>query len=442
MADPASTKPESAEKLRDATSRKARETATAVWLFFLYAGSIIAVLIAMSAFQLQYNIRTFDAGGQSLAVWKVLLLRESWNHAQSARSVAAGRLEAAQKDAEQANQRMNDATARSTTVDRSLTHAEEALRAVLLPSGLAVDPTREPSTALIMAYAQLPLATKSEPDVKATHDVFIAALETSNAATDGLAAGSAAAANALNVLNDRRKELDEANTGVDQVFAAYKDKDPRIVDAIGDFLTQLNYLTQIPGGSFFEFGAMANDMLTLILVLAMGILGGTLHLTRIYLDGEQRGFSYYIFRPLLGAITALSVYIVARAGIFVFSDPSASGPRSPLSPFFISFLAIISGLLAERALLSIQNMGARWFSSAEEQKDSRFARGVAGEIEKQKRNIAEIQALLDVDPATTAGWLKENTAVPRHAQATIAAWLGKPIRDLFSDLPPPEAAGS
>jgi hypothetical protein len=185
---------------------------------------------------------------------------------------------------------------------------------------------------------------------------------------------------------------------------------------------------------------MPTDTLTLILVLAMGTLGGTIHLTRVYLRGEARGIGFFLYRPFLGAITALAVYIVARAGVFVLSDPGGGDARSPLSPFFISFLAIISGLLAERALDAIEAVGSKWFSGAEER--PRWAHRVQAEMTSQGRNISEIEPLLGIDSARSAAWLDEREPVPPEAQTAISVWLQKPARELFSDMAPPTPATS
>jgi hypothetical protein len=176
----------------------------------------------------------------------------------------------------------------------------------------------------------------------------------------------------------------------------------------------------------------------------MGSLGGTIHLNRLYFDqradrdqtrlGIVRTTSYYVFRPFLGAITALSVYILAKAGVLIVSTPADASSGVGLSPFFVSFLGIISGLLAEQALDTIQTAGRNWFASSPKTGTDRWADKIKGLIaDKDKAPLANA---LGVSAEVLDGWIDQKAPVPERAQAVIAAWLKTPPRDLFTDIAP------
>lgn len=190
---------------------------------------------------------------------------------------------------------------------------------------------------------------------------------------------------------------------------------------------------------------MPSEMLTLIVVVAMGALGGTIHLTQLYFrqrDGRpendaDKGLWYFIFRPMLGCITALSVFILAKAGVLVVSTPGLGEPGGTLSPYFVAFLGIISGLLAESALRTIQEAGNRWFSTAQALDRERWAYGLADRLKGAGAETQKtlLQNLLGVPAGTLDEWIAEDAPVPGKYQTPIAAFFRLPLREIFSDLP-------
>lgn len=221
---------------------------------------------------------------------------------------------------------------------------------------------------------------------------------------------------------------------------------------IGDYLTTLSYfdsVTKLPilGDIAPNFSKMPSDTLTLILVLSMGALGGTIQLSRKHLramdttNDETIQTSYYLFRPFLGAITALSVFILVKAGVLVASIPSQGGETANLSPFFISFLGIVSGLLAEQALETIERVGERFFTKSENDAPERWAYGLMAALKSDdetdttyKSNLSELARLVGKSEDQVAKWAREEESVPEACQHLIAAFFHKPQRLLFSDL--------
>ena len=107
---------------------------------------------------------------------------------------------------------------------------------------------------------------------------------------------------------------------------------------IEDFIDELNvldvnfgfmgYMTQIPV-----------ELLTILLVICMGILGSSIYLTQSFFDSSTGfGLGFYIFRPFFGALTALALFIVIKAGVIVAIDPfQLSKSGAALNPFFCFF---------------------------------------------------------------------------------------------------------
>ena len=177
-------------------------------------------------------------------------------------------------------------------------------------------------------------------------------------------------------------------------------------------------------------------MLTAVLVLAMGMLGGTVTMTRVYLDGNRKlPFSYYVFVPLLGAITGFAVYVLAKAGVLIIADGGSGQEGAYLSPFFVSFLGLMSGMLSEDALETILMLGRRMFDAA----GDNVPRWFVGDPEKYGQDsdlIKDIANVVEASEDKVKLWLSGKVVVPPATQILIAAKIGPEQRVLFTDLPP------
>lgn len=184
------------------------------------------------------------------------------------------------------------------------------------------------------------------------------------------------------------------------------------------------------------FSVMPVEMLTIILVLSMGTLGGSIRLTRNYLKHEENeSLANYFFFPLLGAVTAFAVYILAKAGVLIIADTGSGGRGGSLSPYFISFIGLVSGMLADNALDTIQRVGGGWFKDSSSEKE-RWAVDLKQVCEAADVTAVDIANLIECSPGTVQKWFDEITPVPPYPQKLIAARLNLPLRKLFSDIPP------
>jgi hypothetical protein len=202
------------------------------------------------------------------------------------------------------------------------------------------------------------------------------------------------------------------------------------------------YSDGFPGPQINAMLVLPPEILTLMLVVSMGILGSALQMThKLFTSNEIEPIGVYFLRLSVGAITALVIFIVAKAGVPIIADASRLGGDAPINPYFVSFLAIISGLMSDKAINSVQAQGSRFFEGTASIEQSRWARSNLNDtFDKAGRKPAVAAQSLGVSEATLDSWLVGKTPVPASAQKLIAAVLDQPLRDLFSDLPPEDLA--
>jgi hypothetical protein len=117
-----------------------------------------------------------------------------------------------------------------------------------------------------------------------------------------------------------------------------------------------NYI-RVDGFQLSNFWAYPVNILKISLILSMGILGSLIFVTIEFIK-EPKGYLYksynmYFFRPFLGMIIALAMYVMVKSGQSILSNNG----ESVLSPYMISFLGIISGMLSEQAYKKIASTG-------------------------------------------------------------------------------------
>lgn len=186
------------------------------------------------------------------------------------------------------------------------------------------------------------------------------------------------------------------------------------------------------------------DILTLGLVILMGVLGSALQMTHALFNLKRlESVGAYLLRLSVGAITALVIFIVAKAGVPVIADASRLGGDAPINPYFVSFLAIISGLMSENAILTVQTQGARFFAPESAPEQLRWARSDLREaFRTANRNPDNVKHLLGAEDSQFDAWVSGKEPLPGNAQVMIAGVLETPRRDLFTDLPPEETKDS
>ena len=138
-------------------------------------------------------------------------------------------------------------------------------------------------------------------------------------------------------LAQSEKEISELLKGlllaVEELEVAESEEAKMDNDELRDFLVELRYLTRL---RFDILATMPAQLLTLILTLSMGSLGSVIFLTReLFREGEKHSINWYIFRPFLGMVTAIAIFVLAKSGQLVISDggnPESGKMSETLNP--------------------------------------------------------------------------------------------------------------
>jgi len=181
------------------------------------------------------------------------------------------------------------------------------------------------------------------------------------------------------------------------------------------------------------------DLLTLFLVIFMGILGSALQITHAYfMKNQAQTLGRYFQRISVGALTALVIFIVAKAGVPVIAEPGRLGGEATINPYFVSFLAIISGLLSENAISNVQAQGARLFGLGGAGIDRWVRSDLTPELAAQNLSAATLAKHLGIDETVAEAKLKGLAEIRPDEQRTMALFLRRDPRDIFTDIPPPK----
>ncbi|HTC06129.1 MAG TPA: hypothetical protein VK749_22170 [Xanthobacteraceae bacterium] len=243
----------------------------------------------------------------------------------------------------------------------------------------------------------------------------------------------------VDALNDRLTSLQDSLDGLFRQFSTKPLDDPTRV-RLENALFEL-YSGKFLGASMNWLLIMPPDILTLALVILMGVLGSALQMTHaLFRQNRIERSGAYFLRLGVGAITALVIFIVAKAGVPVIADASRLGGDAPINPYFVSFLAIISGLMSENAIMMVQAQGAKFFAAETAADPQRWARSdLHDAFTKANRNPDKVKQLLSADDTQFEGWMSGKDAIPGAAQTLIAGVLEIPRRELFTDIPPDDA---
>ena len=126
------------------------------------------------------------------------------------------------------------------------------------------------------------------------------------------------------------------------------------IDGFQTFFRPINFIF---GNEYYW--AVPKPILKIVLILSMGVLGSLIFVTIEFIKEPIGKFhqrcTMYFFRPFLGMILALAMYVMIKSG----QSTILGGNEEDLSPFLISFLGIISGMLAEKTYQRLALTGGK-----------------------------------------------------------------------------------
>ena len=183
---------------------------------------------------------------------------------------------------------------------------------------------------------------------------------------------------------------------------------------------------------FGMFAKQTSAVLVLFLTLAMGMLGSTIFITQEYVirGSGNRPITWFLIRPALGMVTAIAIFVLAKAGQLGLSESADN-----LNPWVISFLAVISGLLSEHAVERIGRSAKPIFDPDASQLP-RWGVALEAKLEELGIDRDELASALNVTRAKLDDWASQKYSVPHREQELIASWLRIPVRDIFTDIAP------
>lgn len=414
-----------------------------VWLMALIAISLFTAVVIFGATQFQLRLANLNLYGGPLSVWKAEELRQSWAASLEVLDAAKQALNKNQQSVAESLTEGSKATASANLAVADADSAAQRLREKVR----RVDPNLLGSVTNTVSNGSLP-TIEAHLDALKSKDPTIEADLSKAIDLDAKARTAVERANArFNELNQLTKAVDQdkKNLEVAQKSAHLEipdrdgkavpdDQRTQIENAIYEFHAMRRFLF----GLVYNFALAPSDVLVLVLVIAMGLLGSSLQLSYVYLtEFDTRRITFYVFRPFLGIIMAFAVFIVAKAGIPVLTDASRFGGNAPINPYLISFLAILSGLMSERALIALRQLGATYFREGESNEAPHWARkGLLDQMDASNRKISDLVPYLDADEATIKNWIDGKKPIPPSAQTVIAAVLNAPRRELFTDIAP------
>jgi len=270
-------------------------------------------------------------------------------------------------------------------------------------------------------------------DVLAAHRDYVAAHLASEAAAARLQAVD-------EQIKDLSDSIDTDTKSLSGVFDLIKPGiDGASREKVDNALYELFFNRQLLTSLSTTFITLDPDNLALLLVVMMGVLGSALQITHAYcVRNQDITMSAYLLRISLGAITALVMFIVAKAGVPVIADASRLGGDAPINPYFVAFLAIVSGLLSENALANVQAQGEKLLGQNTGGPDRWARRDLTPELAGQPGlSVADLASHLGVSETVAAAMLKGEQKLDPDAQKLTAIYLRADQRDLFTDMPPP-----
>lgn len=185
---------------------------------------------------------------------------------------------------------------------------------------------------------------------------------------------------------------------------------------------------------------MPEQILTLLLAIAMGVLGSTITMTWTFLSEKTHlSFKWYVLRPFVGALTALVIFIFVKAGQMTLTIDSASSGMN-LSPFFLSLLGIAAGLLSDRAYAQMASVSSRILGDLGAEQERWISHPIDNELGEAGLNHETLAEKLNLNKKRISEICSIEEKATLLEQQRISDCLRVHPRILFTDISPPSSA--
>jgi hypothetical protein len=214
--------------------------------------------------------------------------------------------------------------------------------------------------------------------------------------------------------------------------ALQKVEELRAKEPLAQFFQTYEFFGIMP--LYKDFLHLPSEILILQLTMVMGVLGGVITMTWSFIRKDS-GFTFrrFLILPVVGGMSAFVIFVFIKAGQLTLSAGNPAD-AAPLNPFALSFVGIISGLLSERAYARMAEVAGNFFLVNEEK--PRFGIRLRAAMDEAGVGEDELAGYLRLSEEETVRILDEKAAAGPLHQQLIAACLRRPIRDIFTDLPP------
>jgi len=419
----------------------------------------IACVIVLAATLTQTRISSVTIDGVPVSIWKLDSIREQWASLRTQVTSQTAAIRKAEDQRLELSDKKSKVSANANGVKQILTQQIENLAYKVQKADTDLYSSLIGESDIPDKMARI---NASDSALRANSDLHVAdlldSIQKANAAYVGFDSEAYGLTVQINSVIEKTKALTEGRTAtqgqINAIIETIKtnrggsdatktDLDDQTRTRIENALYELN-----PNNSRFSelmnrLVLLQPDVLALSLVLLMGVLGSSLQILNSIFSANRTEevnsdtIGNYILRISVGAITALVIFIVSKAGIPVIADTSKLGGDAPINPYFVSFLAIISGLLSEQAIITVQNQGARLFASGTTEPDRWARTDLTPQLEMQKVAIGALADYLGTSEGTARSILTGAIKATADQQRVVAISLRSTVRDLFSDIPPP-----
>ncbi len=177
------------------------------------------------------------------------------------------------------------------------------------------------------------------------------------------------------------------------------------------------------------------EILVMILTIVMGVLGSVITMTWSFVRRDT-GYSLrrMMLLPFVGCMSAFIILVFLKAGQLTLTSGESN---DPLSPFVLSFVGIVSGLLSERAYARMSEVGSNFFAVNEDV--PRWGIQLEQAMAQAGLNHGEVAQYLQTDEVKAKDIIDGRASATLGQQYLIAACLRADRREIFTDLPPQAA---